>query len=280
MDAPRYEIPKYDYVYPQSQDVQRPIYVIPVQRQKPILSPRGVPNRSLFIVGAVGMFLTAAIAICLGVLGLFSFQYFFYGFFSGSLAIISLILGVLFYIGLLMGLFGFYGFYRNYGSGMGVAAFGFGIIATTFFLVSQIVSVLAVNASPWYYGPSILALLISIVGLILLGVLFIIEGVSFMTARHFSQTGEINLAAGMMFVLAGSFFCSFFIAYFGGFIILAVSAIIGGIVFVKSPIPVLISEVPVSKKGAIRKRAGKPERIINNAPSDAYDESMPDEDAR
>jgi hypothetical protein len=236
MVTPSYEIPRYEHAYPQYQDAQGPIYVIPIQKYRPVLAPRGVPNRSLFIVGGIGMFLTAALAICLGVLGMFSFQYFFYSYYWGPFAIILLVLGVLFYIGLLMGLFGFYGFYKNYGSGMGVAAFGFGIIATTFFLVSQIVSVLTVSTSYWYYGPSILAILLSIVSLILIGILLIIEGVSFMTARHFSHTGEINLASGIMLVIAGSFFCSFFLAYYGGYILLAVSAIIGGIVFVKSPI--------------------------------------------
>jgi drug/metabolite transporter (DMT)-like permease len=124
-----------------------------------------------------------------------------------------------------------------------------------------------------------LALLISIVSLILIGILFIIEGVSFMTARHFTHTGEVNLASGIMLVIAGSFFCSFFLAYYGGYILLAVSAIIGGIVFVKSPIPVLMSQVPVSRNRATRRKAERSERTMDSAPRDSPDESISEEDA-
>ncbi len=278
MNAPGYEIPRDGYSYPQYVDAPVQVYAIPMQKYRPVLSPKGLPSRSYFVIGGVGMFLTAALAICLGVFGLLTSQFLFYGYYSGTVMILSLILGIILYIGLLLGLVGFYGFYKNYGSGMGIAAFGFGIVATTFYLVSLIVMALTVNSFSYYYGTSILAILVSLIGLVLVGILFILEGVSFMRARHFTHTGEVNLAAGIMLVIAGSFFCSLFLAHFGGYFLLATSAIIGGIVFAMSPIPVPVSRPPLSKKVAVRKRPGIPEGELDNPSIDYPDWLMPDEE--
>ncbi len=71
-----------------------------------------------------------------------------------------------------------------------------------------------------------IGLLLEMVGLILIGVVFILFGVSKIVVRN--ETGQmgVTLAAGILFILAGGFFCSFFFDIIG-YILLLPACIVG-----------------------------------------------------
>src|SRR2546425_11494734 len=75
--------------------------------------PRGTPNRSLFMAGAVGNFIAAGGSIPFAVFALFlAFGFGFWVF--GILSVVALTISILMAIGLLFQLIGVYGLCSNY----------------------------------------------------------------------------------------------------------------------------------------------------------------------
>ena len=209
---------------PQSQQPPQQ-YWLPGWGVAPLPRPRGPPTRFLFIIGAVGHFFSAAASVPFAVFGfglggLFFFRFFFFEIF------LFLILGVLYFVGLLLHLFGFYGFWRNYGSQMGIATFAYGLAAVVIFLVGIVLGVIA----------SFSFFLLTLVGFVALGVLFIVDGVTYIVVRHSMINLGTSIAAGVLFIVSGAFVCSLFLSFVGG--IIAVPAfILGGIILLRSPMP-------------------------------------------
>ena len=192
----------------------------------PVPTPKGPPTRTPFVLGAVGGFLAAGFLIPYAIFGGFAgFFGFFFGF--GFSRILGLALDVALFVSLLLHLFALWGFWRNYGSQMGIASFAFGIVALVLFLVAAIVSNLASS-----FG----LIVVILAGLILLGVMFILEGAAYIVVRLFVGSQGASIAAGILFVLAGAFICTLYFGFIGD--ILAVPAtIIAGIVLLKAPLP-------------------------------------------
>ncbi|TLZ64708.1 MAG: hypothetical protein E6K13_01575 [Methanobacteriota archaeon] len=135
---------------------------------------------------------------------------------------------------------GILGFWKNYGSAIGLAAFIFGLIAIVAFL--SLLAFLLLGAFGGFGGFSFTIFILGAIGLVLIGVMFILDGVAYIVNRHFVQPG-MSLAAGVLFIIAGGFICSILLGLVGG--ILAMPAfIIGGIALVGAPIPILYAPSP------------------------------------
>lgn len=198
--------------------------------------PRGVPSRSPFLVGATGHFFAAAMCIVYGIAVLLLSFFFYFG-----LSLIGLILEVILFVALVLHLVGFYGLWRNYGSGMAGATFAYGLVASIFFMVASVLSMFAYQYLCYGYNCyptlSFWGLILVLVSYVMLGVMFILEGVAFLVVRRFTSLPGAAIAAGVLFIIGGSFVTSILLAFYGGFFVLAPALIIGGVVLVKSPVP-------------------------------------------
>ena len=202
--------------------------------------PRGAPSRSLFLIGAVGSFLAAGAAIPFSFSALLPGFGFGFGFFFGSFFLLTLVSAVLMSVGCILQLIGILGFWKNYGSAIGLAAFIFGLIAIVAFL--SLLAFLLLGAFGGFGGFSFTIFILGAIGLVLIGVMFILDGVAYIVNRHFVHPG-MSLAAGVLFIIAGGFICSILLGLVGG--ILAMPAfIIGGIALVGAPIPILYAPSP------------------------------------
>lgn len=184
------------------------------------------------MAGAVGNFIAAGVSIPFAVFALFLAFGFGFGFF-GILSVVALTIAILMATALVIQLIGFYGFWRNYGSRMGVVTFAFGLAAIGVFL-GAISLVFVVRDS--------LSAIVYLAGYVLLGVMFILDGVTFLVNRHFVLPGA-SIATGVLFIIAGGFVCSILFASVGDIVAMP-AFIIGGIVLVNAPIPVLYSPQP------------------------------------
>ena len=185
--------------------------------------PRGIPNRSLFLVGAVGHFIAAGMAIpfALFTLG------FGFGFFFGFFSILAIVSGIMMGVALVIQLVGFYGFWRNYGSRLGLGTFVYGLAATAFLLGATAIETFSRDRFlVFIIFPSVIAL----------GVMFILDGTAFIVTRHYTNPGA-SIAAGVLYIIAGAFVCSILFSLVGGLVLMP-ALIIGGIVLVSAQIPV------------------------------------------
>ncbi|HTD81278.1 MAG TPA: hypothetical protein VK723_03905, partial [Thermoplasmata archaeon] len=85
-------------------------------------------------------------------------------------------------------------------------------------------------------------LLVYLAAWVLLGVMFILDGATFIVNRHFVQPGAA-IAAGVLFIIAGGFFCSIILASAGAVVAMP-ALIIGGIVLASAPIPMMYAPPP------------------------------------
>src|SRR5256885_3720541 len=142
---------------------------------------RGTPNRSLFLTGAVGHFIAAGMAIPFAYVALF-FAFGGFGFGFGFFSIFPLAAAILTGVALVFQHVGFYGFWRNYGSAMAIVAFLFGLTAIAIFLAAFSLAF----ASPAFAPRDFLTVIVYVAAFILLGVMFILDGVAFLMNRHFA----------------------------------------------------------------------------------------------
>lgn len=84
-----------------------------------------------------------------------------------------------------------------------------------------------------------LSSIVYVAATVLVGVMFILDGVAFLVNRHFTLPGA-SIATGVLFIIAGGFVCSLLLAPVGGVVAMP-AFIIGGIVLVNAPIPVMYS---------------------------------------
>ncbi len=208
----------------------------------PVPTPRGTPWREPFVVGAAGAFFAAAMAIVYGIAVLtvlFTAYNGFFGIFANPLGVI---LGTVFSGALLIHLFGLYGLWRNYGSTLAIATFVYGFIAVIVFLLANVLAPFSVQVQCFSYGycvtsTALWGFLLVLLGLVLLGVLFILEGVSFLLIRRFTGMQNPALAGGIISIVGGSLIVSILMAFLGGFFVAAVALILEGFVLVKAPLP-------------------------------------------
>jgi len=207
----------------------------------PVPRPRGIPSRTPFVVGAVGHFFSAAMSIAYGVgsLLLIGLGYLY----RANPLVVVILAGVLF-AALVLHVVGFLGLWKNYGSGVGAGAFAYGLIAATMFLVANILSLFAVEQYctggyyPYCYeriAPWSTAL--TLASIVMIGVMFIVDGVAFLATRRFTPIPGAGIAAGVLFIVGGSLVTSIVMATFGGFFVLVPAFIIGGVILLRAPLP-------------------------------------------
>ena len=213
--------------------------VVVVQRAPAPPQPRGVPSRGLFQIGAGGQFFLAATAIVLGILFLADFQR------GLGTSAFQLVAGALLFAGLTLQLAGFYGLWRNYGSAMGAVTAGFGLASGILFLLGVVFAFFLreercygyYGGPTCYYSVPFWVSILFFLGLIFLGVTFILEGVSYLVSRHHLGTAGGAVGAGVVSIIGGAFLCSVFLAVYGGMFVIAAAAIVGGIVFSMARLP-------------------------------------------
>jgi len=223
--------------------------VPPFMFPPPPPQPGGVPTRWPFVLGAVGHFFAAGASIAYGI-GMLLFSRYSFGFFGGLL---GLVLGVVLSAALLLHLAGLYGMWRNYGSRLGASAFAFGLAAVLVFLLANVLA-LVLSDCTYYCYPSAPGVILGLTSLVLLGILFILEGAAYTVTWRFTWMWGSAIAAGVLFIVSGSFITSVLLAVFGGFFMLVPALIIGGIVLLMAPPP----RAPVAYQMAGAYGAGPP----------------------
>lgn len=180
----------------------------------------------------MGSFLSAGFSVPYGILSFVTARYYYFG----GMGVWGLVFGVTLSVALLLHLAGMYGMWRNYGSRLAAATFAFGLAAVSLFLLANVFWGLFEDCSLYPYtcrAPAATDLFL-FVTLILVGVMFILEGAAYIVA---GRGGGTAIAAGVLFIVGGSFITSFVIAPFAGFFLLEPALIVGGIFLLMAPVP-------------------------------------------
>src|SRR6266581_5043216 len=186
----------------------------------------GPPNRQLFTIGAAGHFIVVAAVLLAPFSGLHPFFYYF-GSGSGPARIFLIASAVLLTVALLLQLVGFFGFWRNHRNVMGAVCFGFGIAPAIMPLLSVALS---------FGGFSFGSFLLFFIEIALLGILFVLEGTAYLLARNSTSTPGLCVATGTLFIVGGSFVCTFFLTFVGDFLLVA-PLVMGGIIMAQASRP-------------------------------------------
>jgi hypothetical protein len=196
--------------------------------------PQHTTARLPFLAGSAGNFLAAAASIALWSVASRSDLFIYYAHSDG------LILSTLFAIMLLLASFGFFGIWRNYASKIGACAFGLGLVASLFLLISGFVASgacayraedhVCYRSLPYPYSASVA------VSYILMGIAFIADGYTFLKIQRFAHMPENATTTGVLYIVAGCLFASILGGQFFGFFVLMVTFIFGGITLARAPI--------------------------------------------
>ncbi|HEV8595039.1 MAG TPA: hypothetical protein VGR51_05870, partial [Thermoplasmata archaeon] len=187
-----------------------------------------------------GNFLAAGVSLAFGVFELFLFNLFPIGTELGLeyLLIFAIVLSTSLLIQLLVCCSSL----RIHDSRIGGTAFGIGVVSVTVFLLGSAALLLtrrtvcdALTGCITTVAPA--ALIAYFIGIVLLGVMFILEGVIYVTHRRETGNPEAALIGGVLFVFGGGLICTVFLAIFGGFFVVASGMIVEGVVMSKTRSP-------------------------------------------
>ncbi len=185
-----------------------------------------------FLVGAVGHFFSAGMAIPTAIISLgLGFSFFFGGF--GS--IVFLVVAAMGAAGTIVHLIGFYGLWRNYGSQLALGTFVYGLVTVGYSIAATVVFVTL--ALPSGFPSFFILSIVFLASAILSGVLLIVEGCAYIVNRVFLIPGA-SIAAGVLFIIAGGFACSVLLDFVGRLFSIP-ALIIGGILLTRAPIPIV-----------------------------------------
>jgi hypothetical protein len=161
----------------------------------------GAPSKPFFIIGAIGM-LILLIAAQVPWIFFWTFMWIWMFYLMVTIELFSFISMA---IGASIASFAFLGFYRNYRSAMGLATFIITFIFAWWVPVGYIMQLYY----PWMILTSVWVML---VGIILIGVMLILWGSAFLTIKGYAVRGP-SKAAGIIFIVSGSFWCSLIFSY-------------------------------------------------------------------
>jgi hypothetical protein len=198
--------------------------------------PKGTPKKSLFQVGAAGLFMTAGSGIACGALYLIrSFSYYSSSTYPWHVPAI----GALMFISLIVSSAGYFGLYRNYGSGFGLGTAIYMVIAACIFLSMMVASISYHSYSDYYYyennGYYNTDTEVQWAGYAVLGVAPILMGISHILSRFHLTLHGLGIAVGVLLIIAGSFQITMFLS-FVGFFVMTAGAICGGVNFARAPV--------------------------------------------
>lgn len=216
---------------------------------------QAVPNKRLFSQGSAGAII-ACIALILMVAAflphLFSFSRY-------TNTVYQPMLGstIILFIGCLIQGAGFEGFHKNYGSSMGKVASIFSIISPLALIVATGIGLAPMSTGRGYYysfsrysQPTNIFVFWG--GLVLFGIMVILWGAACVRARKFTSTPDLFLTTGVIYILAGSFIISYFLATVG-FILMFISGIIITVGFSEYSVVDMVFSYILSRAGAINK---------------------------
>ena len=212
--------------------------------------PQRITARLPFLLGSAGHFLAAAVSVPFGVVAYLTAPFLYYA--NAGLAVLPTV----FAIALLLQSSSFYGMWRSYGSKVGDCAFGCGLVSSLFLLITGLVASGAcayrVEDHACYRSlPEPYNFLVA-ASYVQLGAAFIVEGYAFLKIqRHTREPGNASIT-GELYVIAGVLFVSILGTVFGGFMVLMIAFIFGGIILARAPIhPSVIAKVasPVPPAG-------------------------------
>jgi len=191
--------------------------------------PRVVRGRQLFSVGAGAHFLAAALIaayvflILSGVPSLVFIRH-------GGLALSVALSGAL-----LLHTLAYLGCWRTFGMKIAGVAFVFGLIAASLFLATAVWAYELCEAPYYCYGWLTFASPI-IIGFVLLGVIFVLDGVVLLLMPRFVPTPGYSVEAAVLLIFGGSLLMCVLVAGIGiGLSVLLAALIVAGDVLAKAP---------------------------------------------
>lgn len=202
------------------------------------LTATGVFNHNLFKIGAIGFFLSTATLMICGFAGFFRISTYYYWTRTSLLIEIPLASTIL------VSLFGFLAFKKYYNSQFSGMVFKVGLLFVVIFIIRSILPIFVVEPYCQYYVacPSEVRgreLLLNIFGIILLGCLYILQGIAFIIVKDYTGHSTLSLAAGVVLLIGGSIFSTFFVMFIGSFILFA-AVVVAGIALAQARVPLTL----------------------------------------
>ena len=158
---------------------------------------KGTPKKAFFVVGGIGCFINAIVAIWFFFRALDLFAL------SPSYAIFSWIIShILLAIGLILASIGYFGMRRNFGSGIGLAGFAVGIVVSVLFLLWTVWDFIVEIPmdSGW-----LLVVYFEVTVYNIFFIMMILWGITHVTTRRFTGKSGLSSAAGMMLIMTSIF---------------------------------------------------------------------------
>jgi hypothetical protein len=137
----------------------------------------------------------------------------------------------LFFVGCLLLSFGFLGFFKQYGSQSALAAAVLGIVFSVLFIL---LTFIGLGSGGYYYGYHWIGIEVWFAH-ILVGITFIIMGISILLNGKHTGLRGIGIITGIMYIVSGGMLIGFLGFFAVAWFTLIVSAIMSAIVFLKAP---------------------------------------------
>ncbi len=191
--------------------------------------PTGNPSRAFFIMGFIGMIILMASGMINWIFDTTGF--FFYWMFMMPFPVYTISLAI-FCASIVVTSIALYGYRRNYGSLMGIATFIISLILPWFLLIAKLLLYTGLVFTPHtsyyppyytYYYPGPLYIhyfALYITGAVLIGVLFILWGCALFVVRKHTGKAGLPIAAGILFIIAGSFWCTIMLYQIGSILLI------------------------------------------------------------
>ncbi|MCK4243978.1 hypothetical protein KAX03_03845 [Candidatus Bathyarchaeota archaeon] len=189
-------------------------------------------GRTFFILGSVGSLLMSIASIFMVIYG-------FYMVFYGSaefMYILAIVSSIIFVVGVCFNGLGFYGFYRNYGKPMGLVSYIFSILILIYLFICTILpTVLPTEYGEymWFYTYYDQSFIFYVGGLVLLGIMAIIFGLTLIFLRNDTGLPELSIASGIVWIAAGSFLASYWGSIIG-LVLLFISGVMSAVLFLRA----------------------------------------------
>ena len=253
---PQHEVPEYgapEYNAPQhEQQNERPAYDVnysdyetepETQRSSRIPAmpkPAGEPTRMFFKAGAAGAMLggfgaiVSAIFFYMWDLALSENQY-------SDPATFAIGSGTILSVGAAITMIGFYGFYVNYGFRYALPFGGIFLASGIIYFVIMPLGIRVSVTNPGYGAAQSqysLDMMTVYYAVLILGIGYILGGVSLLALRKYHLSVKIPVASGAIMIIGGFLFCGYIGVLVIGWLFIAVSFFMLSYLFATAPIPV------------------------------------------
>ena len=194
------------------------------------IQPRN--GKTFFILGSIGSMLMSIASI-------FMVIFDFYMVFFGSVPfmyILAIVSSIVFVVGVCFEGLGHYGFYRTYGAPMGIVGYIFSILILIYLFICTILPTVQPTVYGdymWFYTYYTPAIIFYVGGLVLLGIMEIMFGMTLIFLRNETGMPELCLANGIILITTGSFIASYYGSIIG-FVLLFIGGVINTVIFLRA----------------------------------------------